>query len=444
MDVLEQHQHRLLPGEALHLIQQGSKRLAALLRGREAERGIARTQRDREHRSDQRGDLVHPVGREAQHLLEFIELAVRRLLRRDGRGALELPHERMKRAVAMIGRALIAQSRMRRIRDLLGEPGGKARFADARLTGDQHDLTLSRPGAALPFLQIGALGFTPDKRGEPGRVRRLEPAVALGYTERRPGLDRLGEPLDLMPSEIAQAKAVAEQPSRRRRQNHAAGLRKALQPHGEIRGVADHRLLLSRPFTYEIADHDEPCSDADPRGEFCARGRLQAGHRLGDFEPCMHRPRRIVFMRMGKAEIGQNAVAHEFGDEAVVPRDHAGARVLIGADDLPHVLWIEPRRKRRGADEVAEHDGELAAFGGVGGSSGGRGRRRRAELGDCLEDALARTERQPDFFEIGLRQVGQDVRLDLVLLEDRLVLAETEAPQPSSDVHYRFPTARGR
>jgi hypothetical protein len=77
---------------------------------------------------------------------------------------------------------------MRRVRDLLGEPGGNARFADTRLAGDQDDLALSGPGAALTGQQIGALSPASDEAGEPRRMRGLEPALALGNAERRPCL----------------------------------------------------------------------------------------------------------------------------------------------------------------------------------------------------------------------------------------------------------------
>ena len=79
----------------------------------------------------------------------------------------------------------------------------------------------------------------------------------------------------------------------------------------------------------------------------------------------MDRARRVILVRPGKTEGRQNAVAKEFRDKAVIARQHARAGVLIGADDLVHVLGIEPRRQRGRADEVAEHDGELAPLGGV-------------------------------------------------------------------------------
>ena len=212
----------------------------------------------------------------------------------------------IERAVAMIGRALIAQPGMRLVRDLLGEPGGNARLADARLAGDQDDLALARPGPALPLQQIGALGLAPDEGGESRRMRSLEPALALGDAERRPGLDRLGEPLDRVPAEIAQAKAIADQPARRRGDDDPARAPPSLA--AARRDWACRRpqpAPAPTPCADDIADDDEPRRDADPHGEFFARARLQARHDLGDFESGVHRPRRVVLVGAGKAEISQ-------------------------------------------------------------------------------------------------------------------------------------------
>jgi hypothetical protein len=64
-------------------------------------------------------------------------------------------------------------------------------------------------------------------------------------------------------------------------------------------------------------------------------------------------------MRPRIAEIDQNPVAHVFGDNAVIARDDAGNRVLIGADLLAQFLGVEPYRQRRRADEIAEHHRQL-------------------------------------------------------------------------------------
>jgi hypothetical protein len=173
-----------------------------------------------------------------------------------------------------------------------------------------------------------------------------------------------------VPAQIAQTEAVAEQSPRRRRHDYPAGFREPLQPRRQIGRVADHCLLLRRSFADDIADHDEARGDADAHAEPFDRARLQPGNDLREFQPRVHRPRRVVLMRAREAKIRQNPVAHEFGDEAIVARYHARARILIGADDLPHVLGIEPRRHRGGPHEVAEHHGELPPLGGV---LGGRG-----------------------------------------------------------------------
>ena len=48
-------------------------------------------------------------------------------------------------------------------------------------------------------------------------------------------------------------------------------------------------------------------------------------------------------------------------------------------------------------------------------------------LGDRLEQALAVSERHAELFEVGIRQVAQDLGVDLVLAKYGLVLAESEA-----------------
>ena len=145
-------------------------------------------------------------------------------------------------------------------------------------------------------------------------------------------------------AEVAQAKPIAEQPPRRRPDRDAARLDEALQPRREIGGVADDGLFPRRTLSDNVADHDDARRDADAHAELLARSRLQSRHNLRDFEPCVHRPRRVILMRAGETEIGEHAVAHELSDEAVVARHDARHRVLIGADDLPHVLGIEARR----------------------------------------------------------------------------------------------------
>ena len=404
-----------------------------MLRGRDGQRGIAFAERNREHRSDQRDDLVHALGREAEHFLQLVELGFGRLLRRDPRRPLELLREGIKRAVAMIGRALVAKPGVSRVRDLLGEPGGQARFADARFARDQYGLALAAPRAALAADQFSALGLTPDEAGQSRRMRRVETALALGHAERRIGLDRLCEALDRVPAQVLQAEPVADQPPRRGAYDDAARISEALQPRGEIGRIADDRLLLRGASSDNIARDDESGRDPDPHGELFAGPGLQAPYGFGDVQSRMDRTRRIVLVRAGKAEGRQNPVAKEFRDKAVIARQHARAGVLIGMEDLTHVLGIEPGRQRGRADEIAEHDGELAPLGGVGaGRRGGRGIQRL----DCGHDLAPMADGgDAEILEVVQRQFRQHRAIDGIVSERRLVLPEAKRPEPAPDVH---------
>ena len=69
-----------------------------------------------------------------------------------------------------------------------------------------------------------------------------------------------------------------------------------------------------------------------------------------------------MFMRLGVAEIGENAVTHVFSDEATIALDEFGAAAAIGTNDAAQVLGVELSRERGRADQVAKHDCELAAL----------------------------------------------------------------------------------
>src|SRR5208337_2980782 len=86
------------------------------------------------------------------------------------------------------------------------------------------------------------------------------------------------------------------------------------------------------------------------------------------------------------------------------------------------------------------------------GGRGLRGRRRRriwgkarpGETGDRPHQPLAVPQRHADLLEVGLGQVGQNVRVDLMLAEQRFVLSEADAVQPLGDVHLRTACAETR
>jgi len=86
-----------------------------------------------------------------------------------------------------------------------------------------------------------------------------------------------------------------------------------------------------------------------------------------------------MFVGLGIAEIGQQPVAHIPGDEPPGLGDLLGAAMVIGTDDLAHVLGVKASRERGRANEIDKHDRELAAFG-VGPWGGSRDLRRSKRL----------------------------------------------------------------
>ncbi len=48
---------------------------------------------------------------------------------------------------------------------------------------------------------------------------------------------------------------------------------------------------------------------------------------------------------------------------AVILLDHTSAGALIGLHQIAQFLWVKPLGQRGGADEIAEHDSELAPLG---------------------------------------------------------------------------------
>jgi hypothetical protein len=132
-------------------------------------------------------------------------------------------------------------------------------------------------------------------------------------------------------------------------------------------------------------------------------------------------------------EVGEDAVAEELGDEAVVALDGRGDRLLVSGEKRAQVLRVEGGGQRGGADEVAEHDSEVATLG-VAGEVGDRpAGNPGAEGGDGVEELLPGAEGQAEILEIGVGEPGQDGPVDLVLGEEGLILRQAEADQPIDD-----------
>jgi len=64
-----------------------------------------------------------------------------------------------------------------------------------------------------------------------------------------------------------------------------------------------------------------------------ASGSSELRHCLDQGKPGTDGVLRIMFMRLGVAEIGENAVTHILGDEAGIALNQFGAATVIGGND---------------------------------------------------------------------------------------------------------------
>jgi hypothetical protein len=262
---------------------------------------------------------------------------------------------------------------------------------------EQYDLAAAGPRPAQAVAQQGALRRPADEVGEPA-ARRLEPALCYGDALDRKGLDRLGEPLDRLPAEVAQPEQVADQAAGARGGHDSVGFGQGLQARSEIGRIADDIVLDDL-----AADDNQPGGDPNPRVELF--GLIQPRHPFDQYQPASRCALGVVLMRLRISEINQNAIAHVAGNKAAKSLDNLCDAAMVGADDPAQILGIEPCRQGRRADEIAEHHRHLPPLGGVGRLRTGRCGGRRERLGggqtrDGSEEALAVPERHAELLEI--------------------------------------------
>src|SRR5260370_32273794 len=122
-----------MAGETLELIEQRRERPAALLRGAQRQRRIPLAERDRQQRSKKRRYSLDPRCAHGEERFQLVEALLGRIVCLERRCSLQLGDERAKRAVGIVGRALVTQTRVRLAGDPLSESRRKARLADPRL-----------------------------------------------------------------------------------------------------------------------------------------------------------------------------------------------------------------------------------------------------------------------------------------------------------------------
>ena len=142
-----------------------------------------------------------------------------------------------------------------------------------------------------------------------------------------------------------------------------------LEPGGDVGRLPDREHVGAErragPADH-LADDDEPGVQSDPGRElFDAELLGQRRHGSADSQCGAHSICCVVLMSRGIAEVGQDAVAEILRHGPVERRDDLEAARLVALDHPTHVLGIQVRGQGRRADQVAEHDGEVAPLAGA-------------------------------------------------------------------------------
>src|SRR5262245_51902748 len=140
-------------------------------------------------------------------------------------------------------------------------------------------------------------------------MERLEPALGTTLAFDPPGGEGFCEALEPLLTKISQPEQTAGQPARRLTDDPAARSRQRLQPGCQVRGLADHRLLLGGTLADQLADHDQAGGNADPGHERGVHRRLQSRQCIDDREPSADCPLGLVLMGVRPAEVGQPATS---------------------------------------------------------------------------------------------------------------------------------------
>jgi hypothetical protein len=110
--------------------------------------------------------------------------------------------------------------------------------------------------------------------------------------------------------------------------------------------------------------------------------------------------------------------------------------VLVRLHDLAHVLGVEPRRQLSRTDQIAEHHRQLPPFSMGSQGSGSGALAGPASCVNRLEQALAVAEVEPELFQIGVGEFGQDVAGNTILCEHLRMVSEPLFSEPARDVDH--------
>jgi len=198
--------------------------------------------------------------------------------------------------------------------ETLLELRGDARFAEAGLSANQHDLSVpglrARPA---PQQQVDLL-VAANQRAQRRSVQRLEPALDDALTQHLPDAHRLAAAIRVDFGELAAVEQVADQAPGCRVGRYRVQPRRCRQPRSQVWRATDNLVVAKFAYPDGIADNDHARREADP----AAHRRAQAPDRRTQFEARADRPLGVVLVRLGVAEQDERVIAEIPANEPLV------------------------------------------------------------------------------------------------------------------------------
>src|SRR5690242_11289919 len=131
------------------------------------------------------------------------------------------------------------QRRTRFAAEPFAQAADKTGLADARLAGEQDDLSLALLRPLPPVQQQCQFLVAPHQRGSERAVSGVEPALGGPLAEDDPSPNRLSEAFQAHRVQIAVGEQITEQAVCGLGNDHMPRLRYLLQPRREVRGLTD-------------------------------------------------------------------------------------------------------------------------------------------------------------------------------------------------------------
>ena len=245
--------------------------------------------------------------------------------------------------------------------ELVEEP----RLAHARLPDHGHDLPMPPGRLLLRRLELLHLGVAAHEAGEPPRRRGLQPRADPPGAPDLVGLHRRGQALDRDRPEQVNLHVALGQRQRLGRDHYCAGIGDLLHPRGEMRRLADRRVVhveIAADGAHDDLAGVQPDTDLDDR-------RVRAAHLFRVFLNALLHPEggvasahRVILMGERRAEQRHNPVAHYLVDCALVPVDGLHHPFEHRIENLARLLGIAVGEQLHGALQVCKEHRDLLAL----------------------------------------------------------------------------------